>query len=147
MVWLMHHWSWQSNRKPDLCNMHDKRTSGEKSWDLLVRVWSWFWALPCAQVLPPPSDRSRNNVQLTCPPGHWLGLLARARWPVLITMAPVPSLMPLVDMGWHQDERVCRGHLGGQKPSPLHPTLNLCQFSHGRGENEPMIFIYGRVFP
>lgn len=103
--------------------MHN--TAGQRSWDLLVRGQSRFWALLCAQALPLPSDPGRTNVLHTCPPGHWLDLLARARWPVGSPMAPVVSLMPLVHVGWHQDKRVRRGHLRGQEPSLLHTHHSL----------------------
>lgn len=95
-MWLMHHWSRQSNCKPDLCNVHDKDTAGEKSENLVVRDQSWFWAPRCAWVLLLPSDPSRTNTWHSSPPGHWLDLLTRVGQQVGIPVTPVHKVWCLL---------------------------------------------------
>lgn len=94
-MWLMYHWSQQSEHKPNQCNVHNKLAVREKSWDLvdlIVRDWVWFWAPLCARALPLPSIPSKPNAQHTCQPGHSLELRARARLPVGIPMTTVPNV-------------------------------------------------------
>lgn len=91
-MWLTHHWSQQSEHKPDQCDVHNKLTVGEKSWGLVVRDWGWFWAPLCAGALPLPSLPSKPNAQHTCQPGHWPELQARARLPVGIPMTTAPEV-------------------------------------------------------
>lgn len=141
----MHCWSRQSIRKPDLCDMHDKGTVGQKSWDLLVRVRSQFWTPPCAQVLPLPSNPSRTNAQHKCPPGRWFDLLAKAGWPVGIPMTPVPKVQcPLFTWA---DTRIseCAGDtLGVRSPLSFTPrTTSANSLTAEVRVNQPFLFMVG----